>query len=206
MVSFRTILTTAMALAVPITAAITPAEVVTNIKKLTMKSQAIQPAANSISIVNGPLIIIGQGPFPKIINDFTDIVTTATGAFSQMQGNAAVAPGPDSDSIFNAFRDFVKVHQQLLNILIGKAGLFTTVPIIGAPVAAVLRSLEAVVDSIAFNLIDTVQSRSADLQAQAESLSGTIKNAIKSYEGVNPTKRGVARSMRAARREIAAAA
>jgi hypothetical protein len=33
-----------------------------------------------------------------------------------------------------------------LNILIGKAGLFSTVPFIGQPVAAVLRQIENVVD------------------------------------------------------------
>lgn len=41
---------------------------------------------------------------------------------------------------------FVRVHQILLNILIGKAGLFNTVPLIGAPVAAILRQIEKVVD------------------------------------------------------------
>jgi hypothetical protein len=44
------------------------------------------------------------------------------------------------------FLQFVRVHQVLLNILIGKAGLFQTVPFIGAPVAAVLRQIEGVVD------------------------------------------------------------
>lgn len=38
------------------------------------------------------------------------------------------------------------VHQELLNVLIGKAGLFNTVPFIGQPVAAVLRAVESVVD------------------------------------------------------------
>jgi hypothetical protein len=43
-------------------------------------------------------------------------------------------------------KKIVRVHQVLLNILIGKAGLFNTVPIIGQPVAAVLCQVEAVVD------------------------------------------------------------
>jgi hypothetical protein len=63
-----------------------------------------------------------------------------------MQNDPQYAPGPDSDAIFDAFRDFVMVHQQLLNILIGKAGLLQTVPVVGAPVATVLRSLEGIVD------------------------------------------------------------
>jgi hypothetical protein len=43
-------------------------------------------------------------------------------------------------------QQFVRVHQSLLNILIGKAGLFSTVPFIGQPLAAVLRQIEGVVD------------------------------------------------------------
>ncbi len=41
---------------------------------------------------------------------------------------------------------FVRVHQALLNILIGKSGLFSTVPFIGQPIAAILRQIETVVD------------------------------------------------------------
>lgn len=41
---------------------------------------------------------------------------------------------------------FVRAHQILLNILIGKAGILTNVPFIGPPVATVLRSVEGVVD------------------------------------------------------------
>jgi hypothetical protein len=62
--------TAAAALAVCASAvsALTPAEVVTNIQILTTKSQQLQGPANSITIVNGPLIIIGQGPFPVRIS------------------------------------------------------------------------------------------------------------------------------------------
>ena len=65
MVNFRVIATSALALfAVPALSAITPAQMVTNIRTLTSKSQALQAPAQSITIISGPLIIIGQGPFP----------------------------------------------------------------------------------------------------------------------------------------------
>jgi hypothetical protein len=123
MVSFRTIFTSALALSAPVMAAITPAQVVDNIKMLTQKSQALQAPAQSLTVVNGPLIIIGQGPFPvsstfqqtfsfvpltinqQIITGFTDIVSTATTAISQMQGMAKVPAGANADAIFNAFRE-----------------------------------------------------------------------------------------------------
>jgi hypothetical protein len=53
-------------------------------------------------------------------------------------------------------------------------------------------------------LIDLVESRASDLQSQAQSLSGTITLAINSYEGI--TQGVKKRSLRFARREIAAAA
>ena len=41
---------------------------------------------------------------------------------------------------------FVRVNQALLNILIGKAGLCSSMPMVGAPIAQQLRSIEAVFD------------------------------------------------------------
>ncbi|KAI8289985.1 hypothetical protein K4K60_007232 [Colletotrichum sp. SAR11_57] len=163
----------------------TPSQVVSNINMLTQKSQALQAPAESITIVNGPLIVAGQGPFPEIIRGFTDIVSTATTALSQMQGMAAIPPGANSDAIIEAFRGFVRVHQALLEILIGKAGLFSTVPFIGQPIAAVLRQIEAIVDTLAFTLIDTLEGQASEIQSEADSLSATIGGAITSYQGVN---------------------
>ena len=89
----------------PIAAAITPAQVVDNIKMVTQKSQALQAPAQSITIINGPLIVVGLGPFPPIIAGFTDIVSTVTTAIAQMQGNPKVPAGPQSDAIYDAFRE-----------------------------------------------------------------------------------------------------
>jgi hypothetical protein len=105
MVSFRNFFTAAVALSVPVAAQLSPAQVVSNIRMLTQKSQALQAPAQSITIINGPLIIIGQGPFPQIIVGFTDIVTTATTSIAQMQGMPPVPAGADSDAIFDAFRE-----------------------------------------------------------------------------------------------------
>ncbi|KAI4648077.1 hypothetical protein J4E93_004488 [Alternaria ventricosa] len=203
MVSFRNFFTAALAFSVPISAAITPAEVVTNIKSITQKSQALQSPAQSISVVNGPLVLIGQGPFPKIILGFSDIVTTATTAIAQMQGMPREPAGASTDAVFEAFREFVRVHQALLNILIGKAGLFQTVPFIGQPVSAVLRQIEQVVDTIAFMLIDTFEARAADLQKEAMSLTGTLDICIAKYQGI--TDGITKRNLRFARGENAAA-
>ncbi|KZM21325.1 uncharacterized protein EKO05_0008897 [Ascochyta rabiei] len=201
MVSFRKLFVSAAALAVPVSAFLTPAQIVSTINVITTKSQALQVPAQSITLLNAPLIVVGLGPLPQIIFGFTDIVVTATGAIAQLPGTPTVLPGAPSDAIFDAFREFVRVHQVLLNILIGKAGLFNAVPFIGAPVSAALRQIEKVVDAIAFGLINLVQSRASDLQAQATSLKVTIDVAVDSYDGISLAKREMSRPLRYARRE-----
>ncbi|KAJ3942452.1 uncharacterized protein N0V96_007952 [Colletotrichum fioriniae] len=151
----------------------TPAQVVQNIDMVTTKSNALIAPAKKIDLVSGPLLIVGLGPFPQIITGFVDIVSTVTLALAQMKGMPPVPAGAQSDAIFEAFREFVRIHQMLLNVLIGKAGLFSTLPLIGAPIAAVLRQVESVVDS-----------RATDLQVQASMLTGTITTTIDRYEGL----------------------
>ncbi|KAK5626918.1 hypothetical protein RRF57_002633 [Xylaria bambusicola] len=74
---------------------------------------------------------------------------------------------------------------ELLNILIGKAGIITSVPVVGRPVATVLRSVEGVVDTIAITLINLVESRSQDLTSEANSLGNSLDLAIQKYEGLD---------------------
>jgi hypothetical protein len=62
---FTKIFASAVALCASVsTAVLTAPDVIVNINALTTKSQALQSPAQSISIINGPLIVIGQGPFP----------------------------------------------------------------------------------------------------------------------------------------------
>lgn len=72
----------------------------------------------------------------------------------------------------------------LLNILIEKAGLFNQIPLIGQPMAAVLRQYENVMDTLGFSLIDACESRATDLTSQANSLGGTVTTAINSYDSL----------------------
>lgn len=59
-------------------ASVTPQELVASIQSVTAKGQALQAPAQSISLVNGPLIVVGLGPYPTIISGFTDIIQTLT--------------------------------------------------------------------------------------------------------------------------------
>ncbi|KAK4211507.1 hypothetical protein QBC37DRAFT_484544 [Rhypophila decipiens] len=186
MVSLRTLATAV--LAVPLVSALTASQIVQNIRTLTTKSQALQAPAQSISIINGPLIIIGQGPFPILIAGFTDIVSTATVAIAAMtEDRDTIADVPGAKAIADAFREFVRVHQALLNILIGKAGLLNPLPIVGQPIATILRQIESVVDTIAYGLIDIISPADERrmITSDSNSLHGTIEVSIKAYEGVD---------------------
>ncbi|KAF3901322.1 hypothetical protein ABW20_dc0101760 [Dactylellina cionopaga] len=182
---FRTAFTAALALlSAPSFAALTAQQMTDNINSLTMKSQGLQRPARSITLLNGPLIVVGLGPLPTIITGFTDIVNTAQNAITTMAGSSPITVPADATMVANAFREFVRVHQALLNILIVKAGLFTTVPLIGVPVATALRGIEEVVDTIALGIIALVESKANGLSADADSLKTTIQTARSSYEGL----------------------
>ncbi|KAJ8122435.1 hypothetical protein ONZ43_g1371 [Nemania bipapillata] len=178
-------------------AAATPQQIADAIGSLTQKSQALQAPAQSITILNAPLIVIGQGPFPTIIAGFTDIVSTANALINQLPGTAPIQKrdekehardlsprGPDADLVFGAFREFVRVHQALLNILIGKAGILETVPVIGQPVATALRGVESVVDTIAITLINLLQNHSNDVTSDANALGNTLDLTISKYDSI----------------------
>lgn len=163
-------------------ASVTAPQLVSDIQTITAKGQALQAPAQSISLVNGPLIVVGLGPYPQIIAGFTDIIQTLTSDIGAAEGTKSLKDS-DAKAVANAVQELVRVHQVLLNILTGKAGLFTNVPVIGAPVAQVLRSYEGVIDTFFFQVADIASAESKTIKAQVDSLDGTISTAIKAHEG-----------------------
>ncbi|KAF1940125.1 hypothetical protein EJ02DRAFT_504340 [Clathrospora elynae] len=200
MVSFRILFASALAITASIAAKSEPAQIVEDLNTLTQKSKALMTPVSSVSTVNGPLIIIGRGPFPKIIRGFTDIVSNATTYIDQISKMADVAAGAPSNDVFDAYRKFASTHQTLLDLLTSKAELFNTVPLIGEPVAAVLRQDEKVIDTLTFALISKVLSYGAEIGKQAEPLDKALTTCIEAYKGLSLKKR----SLRFARREIEA--
>jgi hypothetical protein len=102
---FSKIFTTGAVMAATACAALTPSQLADGIRSITQKSQALQAPAQSITIVNAPLIVIGQGPFPKLIAGFTDIVTTATVVISQAPGTPKITKPADATLVFDVFRE-----------------------------------------------------------------------------------------------------
>ncbi|KAI0140750.1 UVI-1 protein [Pestalotiopsis sp. NC0098] len=164
--------------------ALTATQIAENINTLTSKSKDLQEPANSLNTVNGPLLAVGQGPFPQIITGLHNIVTTATEDVRQMKDSQALTETTDQDTVYDAFRDFASAHSELLNILIGKSGLFSTVPFIGQPLVAVLRSDEDAIDSLTYSLVDLIQSRAADIESVGQTLSASVTATEDSYSGL----------------------
>lgn len=162
-----------------------PADIVKAIKSLTAKTQALGAPATTITLVNGPLLIVGQGPFPYIIRGFSDIVNEGTSVAEQLEGTEPIKAGGDADSIADAWKEFSRVSAVVFRVLTGKADLFTTVPFIGAPTSAVLRQHQNVVDTLAFSFVDLVTSRASDISASTEDVSKALEAAIQAYNGIS---------------------
>ncbi|KAI1741811.1 hypothetical protein F4680DRAFT_415177 [Xylaria scruposa] len=188
---------TGVAMACTAMAAATPQQIADGIGSITQKSQALQVPAQSITALSGPQFLLNQGPIPQLITGFADIVSTGNALIALFPGTGHInrtierderehardisARGPDADLVFNAFRAFVRVHQELLNIIIGKAGVLTLFPFVGPPIAAALRGVEGIVDTITITLIGLLQDHVDDLTAEANSLTDTLDLAIQTY-------------------------
>lgn len=85
----------------------TPTQVVSYLQELSRKLQAIQEPAQTISLINGPLIVVGQGPIPQVITGLSDLVSKANTAISHMENMPPITAGTPSDEVFDAFSSVI---------------------------------------------------------------------------------------------------
>lgn len=163
--------------------------VVVKINTLTQISQGLQTPANQIGVLSLVELIFAAGPFPQIIAGLGQIVTLVVADTTIIQGIKPLSVDSDIASVKAALVGFVQVHQALLNILIGKAGLLADIPILGAPVATVLRGIESAVDTIAFVIIGILPGDNSDIQKQLSGLDNTLSISISTYSGIQLGKR-----------------
>jgi hypothetical protein len=52
-------------------------DIISGINSITSQLQSLQAPANSLNIINGTLIIVGQGPWPQILAGTASVVATA---------------------------------------------------------------------------------------------------------------------------------
>ncbi|KAH7062615.1 hypothetical protein B0J12DRAFT_564419, partial [Macrophomina phaseolina] len=191
----------------------TAQEVIDGINEGTLVSQNLQVAARRIggsAVTRGadrePAAHQFNAPIKQVASGLRDVVVSLTSSIPRITSlppfdpTAVTADDPDpgdaSDAIVIALISFVRVHQALLQILIGQAELLITGPFggaalpselsalinpIGAPIAAVLRQVEAVVDQLAFAIIDLIPSRSECAKAQKAAIDATLQESIAAY-------------------------
>ncbi len=186
--------------------------VISLINQVTLASENLQQYARQIGSKKRTLAARVSG-ITQVINGLRTIVVNLGTIVARITVLPPFPPGCDSDTIVVALVEFVRVHQALLNIIIGRAGLLSNLPFVrrevedvqeaavqlvrdtdpvedleprlfnpvGAVLAGVLRSLEAVVDSVAFALIGLIPTRQQCLQGQKVSIDGTLDDAIAAY-------------------------
>ncbi|KAF4541759.1 uncharacterized protein LTHEOB_8340 [Lasiodiplodia theobromae] len=208
------------------------------INEVTLLSQNLQAPAKQIGSTFGSAQAVLQ-----VVNGLGSVVAeltkgipkiTALSPFEKRQdnNNNGVSPADDAtDAIVIALISFVRVHQALLNIVIGRRGLLSSIPFADADaaqldtiaqdasananqllvamgyqqdasgavvtaseherraglgvakaVAGALRSVEVVVDSLAFALIDLIPRRKECAKQQKLSIDGTLNEAIEAYD------------------------
>jgi hypothetical protein len=170
-----------------------------------------QPSANSESSLQARAPAGLEDGFRQIAAGLRDIARTLTLSLPRITFLPAFPPGCDTDTIVIALIQFVRVHQALLNILIGKSGLLVNGPIrrevamigygahvyersmgrtvkrsenaaVGALVAAGLRAVEGVVDTLAFTVLKLIPTRGKCAKEQKEAIDGSLDETIKAYE------------------------
>ncbi|KAF2264176.1 hypothetical protein CC78DRAFT_464033, partial [Lojkania enalia] len=159
--------------------------VIDAINQVTLLSQGLQSAAKRIG---ESISKRDTGATNTILDDvaigLTDISVTLTVLGPRIAFLPPFPPGCDTDAIVIALIQFVKVHQALLNILIGRAGLLSQGPILEERdiTIAALRAVERVVDSTAFTILRLVPTRSECAKQQKEAVDGSLAEAIAAYD------------------------
>jgi hypothetical protein len=193
-------------------------KIIDALNKVTALSQNLQSAAKRIGLKRDTALE-ARDPLSDLLTGLRRVPPLLTSIVPYVQNSPPIPPGCDSDTIVVALIDFVRVHQALLEILIGRSSILSSgsgfgfgkrgeyealeefdesiLPRdlsdpsapgskkfpnpLGIAVAAVLRTIESVVDNIAFGLIALIPTRDPCLRQQKFSIDGTLNDAIAAY-------------------------
>jgi len=161
-------------------AALTPDQVVENIKTVTTVSANINVAIGALTPKSSGSTVISISKTTVI--GFNTIITDIGADVTAMQ---STPPFNDVDAqlVVNVLVDFVKVHQLLLATVIGKHGILAQFGVT-APVAAVLRTLEAGIDSFALGLIALIPTKQGDVTNGQNALDESVGTTIDTYDQI----------------------
>ncbi|PTQ31406.1 hypothetical protein MARPO_0112s0050 [Marchantia polymorpha] len=153
----------------------TTAKIIEGLKTVTDMSDKLRVATEKINIFNAAQqgVVIATG--------FTTIIQKVSEGIVRVD-RVTSGPLPDADAqlVVDALTTFVKVHQALLNVVIGKHGIIAMVPFF-EPIRIALVSLEAVIDRLAFDLIALIPTQKNSATIQFQTLDVTLDKAVKTY-------------------------
>lgn len=149
------------------------------LKEITELSDNLRKETQKITFINAGTqgVKIGAG-FATIIVKITEY--TARLAGSAYGYTPSALPDADAKLVVQSLTTFVKVHQALLNVVIGKHGIASLFPFF-EPIRVSLVNLEVVVDTFAFYLIDLIPTQKPAANDQLSALSVTLKDAQATY-------------------------
>ncbi|KAG6552782.1 hypothetical protein Mapa_005730 [Marchantia paleacea] len=155
--------------------AATTGKIIEGLNTVTDMSDKLRVATEKINVFNAAQqgIVIATG--------FTTIIQKVSEGIVRVD-RVTSGPLPDSDAqlVVDALTTFVKVHQALLNVVIGKHGIVTMVPFF-EPIRLALVSLEAVIDRLAFDLIALIPTQKDSATIQFQTLDVTLEAAKNTY-------------------------
>ncbi|KAF3908896.1 hypothetical protein AA313_de0206307 [Arthrobotrys entomopaga] len=195
---FKSALTVALGfLAIPSLAAITPAQLIGDLEGMTADIKIIESSAAQINTANSLLLVIGGGPFPKIISGVTQVVDTTVSTSVLLKDQPPYTVEADAKAIANAFHAFVEEQITLLNILPSKTGLLGTILFGGAPIASPLFNLKLQVDIFAYCLIATIPEGEARnlIMADQVRIRAKLQLSINAHVGLRIVHRRHARDL-----------
>ncbi|BBN08174.1 hypothetical protein MPTK1_4g09460 [Marchantia polymorpha subsp. ruderalis] len=155
--------------------AATTEKIVEGFKVVTDMSNKLRIATENINVFNAAQqgIVIAQG-FTTIIGKISEGIVRVD----------RVTSGPladiDAQLVVDVLTTFVRVHQNLLNVVIGKHGLIAMVPFF-EPIRVTLVQLEIVIDRLALDLIALIPTQKPAATRQFQLLDDTLQKAIKTY-------------------------
>ncbi|KAF7359741.1 hypothetical protein MVEN_00698800 [Mycena venus] len=190
-------LATLVSLAIPTLAQLTPAQIVAGINLVSNISQNSNEVLTPLSTSTDGATVMTMSQ--TLVNNFNSIINDVTALTTGLEGTTPIdVTGTDHSrrqtagaTIVAALDNFVAVHQAFLATVIGKHSIFAQFQVT-APIAAVLRSLEAAIDSLAFALIDLIpqQARRAiepqlgTVSSDQAALDTAVGNTISTYAQV----------------------
>ncbi|KAJ7096011.1 hypothetical protein C8R43DRAFT_264475 [Mycena crocata] len=159
-------------------AAMTSAQVTDSILAITETSvKNVNRALSSLSITSNVATVSSTGQV--VGNGLTSVISTLNQDVSGLQGQAPFAD-KDARPVADAAAQLVNFMQAMLSNLLNKHAIFAQFGQ-AASISAVLRSVEAVVDSFAFALAGVLPSQATAVQGGHQALQTLIENAIKQY-------------------------